>query len=57
MTVIGVCTPVHTPFFMIVAFLIKITKVCRQFAPGSRLIECTHNEKRLNGRKEMYDVR
>lgn len=39
MTVIGVCTLVHTPFFMVVAFIVKITKVCRQFAPGSRLIE------------------
>lgn len=51
MTVIGVCTPVHTPFFMIVAFIIKINKVCRQFAPGSRLIECKPNVKSLNRQK------
>ena len=51
MTVIGVCTPVHTPFFMVVAFIIKMTKKCRQFAPGSRLIECTHNGKRFDQQK------
>lgn len=51
MTVIGVCTPVHTPFFIVVAFIIKMTKVCRQFAPGSRLIECTHNGKRFDQQK------
>nr|DAH19944.1 MAG TPA: hypothetical protein [Caudoviricetes sp.] len=30
---------------------IKITKKCRQFAPGSRLIECTHNGKRFDQQK------